>query len=289
MNNYSAGKLFKKLRTSQNITLKEAVRNIDNLTPSRLSHWENDSSNMPLYKLDQLLYNIHILPNEFVNLIGLRFVNHLTIQVHDAFVTNNEKELEQLAQKQLKKYYSVKDNTELFLAALTCNFYFQKSEINIFPNNLKNKITKILSEVNLWNEYYITTFGNTISLLNANEIYKIASSLTKNMDYIQKSGIECHIYGMIALLNANTALLLKSPQLAQKLFKQIDKIELNQFDLYSSLYEKFLLHLINYRLTDNKQDLRIACELTEICEFINRKEISNELKVIISKVQKLSK
>ncbi|EEX27289.1 LOW QUALITY PROTEIN: hypothetical protein HMPREF0527_00921, partial [Lactobacillus jensenii SJ-7A-US] len=56
---------FKKLRVSQNITLKAAVHNIEQLSPSRLSHWENDESNIPLNKLDQLLENIHVLPNEF--------------------------------------------------------------------------------------------------------------------------------------------------------------------------------------------------------------------------------
>lgn len=285
MNNYPIGKLFKKLRTSQNITLKEAVKDIDNLTPSRLSHWENDSSNLPLYKLDQLLYNIHILPSEFANLSGLRFTNQLTVKIHKAFIANNEKELQKLANEQLKKYNLTKDDVELFLAASACNFYFQISGINLFPNNLKAKLTNILSKTKLWNEYYITAFGNAISLLEASDIYNIANSLIKSTNYVKKSGIECHIYGMIALLNANTALLLNSPLLAQKLFKKIDKLDLHQFDLYSSLYKKFLFHLINYRLTNNKHDLNIACELTEILEFIDRKELANELKIIISQVR----
>lgn len=97
--NLSVGKTFKKLRTSQNITLKSAVKNIDQLSSSRLSHWENDESNIPLSKLDQLLDNIHVLPNEFAHLIGQRYVNQVSVKVQDAFILNDIDELHSFSQK----------------------------------------------------------------------------------------------------------------------------------------------------------------------------------------------
>lgn len=253
MSNYF-GKTFKKLRTIQNITLKKAIQDIDGLSPSRLSHWENEGGNIPLEKIDQLLYNIHVLPTEFANYSALRFNNPFTEKVDAAFKSNNISELLNLANNELEKYYQTLDEAELFLSALACNFYFQKTRKNILPSEAQNKIASILLKVKLWDQYYISTFGNTTDLLNSNLIYKIACKLTYNIDQAIEAGLETHIYAMVALLNANTHLLLTDPKLAQKLLNKIDKLELPIFDHYTGLRKKFLQHLINYRLFQNQKE-----------------------------------
>lgn len=289
MNNNSAGKLFKKLRTKQNISLKEAVKDIDGLSTSRLSHWENDSSNIPLYKLDQLLYNIHILPTEFAELLNLRLVNILTIKVRDAFFANNIDELYQIASKQLAKYYRIKDNTELYLSAVSCNFYYQKSQNNIFPEELKVKLTNTLENVSLWNQYYISTFGNVVNLVDSKQLFRIANSLIKNIDHVKKSGLESYMYATLSLLSADTKLLLDSPQLAKKLFIKIDKLEIDQFDFYSNIYKKFIYHLLNYRINKTNTDLKLAKNLVDFTYYIGKPEAADEFKDILSKVQNSSK
>ena len=289
MNNISAGKLFKELRTKQNISLKEAVKDIDKFSTSRLSHWEKDSSNIPLYKLDQLLYNIHVLPTEFAELLGLRFVNTVTLKVQDAFIANNINELYRLASKQLAKYNKIKDDNELYLSAVSCNFYFQKSQINIFPTELKVRLTNSLENISLWNQYYITILGNAVNLVDSKQLFKIAKSLIKNMDHIKKSGLESYIYATLALLNVNTKLLFDSPQLAKKLFVEIDKLEINQFDFYSSLYKKFIYHLISYKTNKTNIDLKLAQNLVDLTYHIDKPEAADELNDILLQIQNSSK
>lgn len=289
MTNQSAGKLFRELRTKQNISLKEAIKDIDELSPSRLSHWESDSSNIPLYKLDQLLYNIHVLPTEFAELLGLRFINTVTLKTQDAFIANDVNELHNLATNQLNKYQKFQDNNELYLSALTCNFYFQKSGKNIFPDKLKTKITDQLSKTSLWSQYYITAFGNALNLLNPKDIYKIAQSLANNFDFTKNSGLENNIYASLVLLNATLILSIRSPNLAQKLFIQIKDLKTNSFDVYSNFYKKFTFYILNYQLFKKEKDLKLAKNLIEIFNFIDRADIAEELEDILSKVQNSSK
>lgn len=288
MLNNSIGKTFKKLRVSQNITLKAAVHNIEQLSPSRLSHWENDESNIPLNKLDQLLENIHVLPNEFAHLVGQRYVNHLSLQVQDAFIANNIEELHMLALNQLKKYNHIQDNTELFLCALTCNFYYQKTKIDIFPMSLKEKITKVLTSTSLWNYYHITTFGNVTHLLPDELLYKIAVKLINSFPHIKDCGMENHIFAFIALLNANVALIFKNPNLAKKLLHKICQFEIHQFDYYSSLYLSIVKNLLNYQQTKNPKFIKLAQNIVHFCKSINKKDAALEFEDLISQIQQIS-
>ncbi|MCF1783150.1 XRE family transcriptional regulator [Lactobacillus mulieris] len=286
--NLSVGKTFKKLRTSQNITLKSAVKNIDQLSSSRLSHWENDESNIPLSKLDQLLDNIHVLPNEFAHLIGQRYVNQVSVKVQDAFILNDIDELHSLAKRQLEKYKQVKDTAELFLCSLTCNFYYQKTKIDIFPANLKEEITNVLSSTSLWNHYHITTFGNVTYLLPAVKIYKISLKLINSFSHIEACGMENHIFALIALLNADIALLLKDLNLAEKLFKKINQLEFHNFDYYSPIYMSIIKYLINYQKTKNSKYIKLALDIVDLCLKINKKEAANEFWDLIFQVQQIS-
>lgn len=285
----SFGKTFKKLRTAQNITLQKATSNIDGLSPSRLSHWENEGGNMPLEKLDQLLYNIHVLPTEFIEQMDLRFSNPFTLKFNQAFKANNISKLYQLAIQQLKVYEQTQDDTDFFLSALGCNFYFLKTNKNIFPTSAKQKLTSILLKVNVWNHYYLTAFGNATNLLDAKTIYKISNRIIANFDQIKAGGNTNHLFALGALLNATTTLLLAYPQLAKKLLEKINKLEIPSLDHYTGLYKKFLQHLINYRFTHREQDLKLATKAIDIANFIDRPDTADEFQNILSQVLRVSK
>ncbi|GAA2865251.1 Rgg/GadR/MutR family transcriptional regulator [Lactobacillus intestinalis] len=285
----SFGKTFKKLRTGQNITLQKATSNINGLSPSRLSHWENEGGNMPLEKLDQLLYNIHVLPTEFAEQTALRFSNPFALKFKQAFKANDIPKLRQLATQQLKVYEQTQDDADFFLSALGCNFYFLKTNKNLFSPSAKQKLTSILLKAKVWNNYYLTAFGNATNLLDTKTIYKISNRIIANFDQIKADGDTNHLFALGALLNTTTTLLLADPQLAKKLLEKINKLEIPSLDHYTGLYKKFLQHLINYRFTHREQDLKLATKAIDIANFIDRPDTADEFQNILSQVLRVSK
>ena len=218
----SFGKTFKKLRTDQNITLQKATNNIDGLSPSRLSHWENEGGNMPLEKLDQLLYNIHVLPTEFAERAALRFSNPFALKFKQAFKANDIRKLRQLATQQLKVYEQTQDDADFFLSALGCNFYFLKTNKNLFSPSAKQKLTSILLKTKVWNNYYLTAFGNATNLLDAKTIYKISNRIIANFDQIKAGGDTNHLFAQRIFVEFR----------ATKIFAFFRKKSLNSFKIF---------------------------------------------------------
>lgn len=283
------GKKFRELRELQNITLTKATQNIDNLSVSRVSHWETGDGEIPLSKLNQLLYNIHILPSEFENWAKLRPENQLINNLQKAFIENDLDLILSLSRSQLDIYKNTNKNEDLFLAATGYNLYFQITQKNLLSTNYQQKLYIALSNVDFWSQYYISIFSNTLDLLDSNFVYRLSCSITNNFSTIQKLGLETEIYATTSLLNALNMLTLKETTLAQKLLTKINKLPYSAFNTDSSLRKKFLSHILSYQTSNNKNDYNIANSISNLASLIDRDDLAKELKLTLSKVQNSSK
>lgn len=279
------GKKFKELRTAQNISLAQATRSIKDLSISRLSHWEKSDGEIPLHKLDQLLYNIHILPSEFENWIDIRPANSLINKLQIAFINDDVNTILSLSKNQLKRYNNTNKKEDLFLAGAAYNLYFQLTNKNIFPEIYRQKITMIFSKNTFWTQYYISIFSNTVDLIDPDSTYRITISLIKDFSIVRKLGLETKIFAITAILNSLNALIIRKPKLAQKLMGKINKLPKSLFNNDSSIRKKFLFHILNFRITNNPQDLEIANNLIGVAEYIDRSDIAKELKLTLSQVR----
>ena len=246
------GAKFKELRTAQNISLKEAAKDVVN--PSSLSRWENGQTELKFDTVIELLENIHISPLEFLSITFLELRIPLIDEIDKAI--NNPLELKRIAIKYLTIYKHNPTTNNLLDAATACNFYLDISNKNLFPLEYKKILEDTFSNTLYWSQYYILAFGNTVSLLNSKTIYGFANFILNNLEEYKKSGFENFLDTFRAVLNAYQILIERGDiEKAQKLQSKLDSVHLSAFSIYISIQRDFLDALLYYKITHNSSSI----------------------------------
>ncbi len=247
------GSQFKELRTEQNISLKEAAKDI--VAVSTLSRWENDQTELQFDKVLQLLENIHISPLEFLSITVLYPKTPLIDEISKAQHNGSKIELKRISTRYLNLYKATHNKYDLFDAAIACNFYYEVADKNIFPTSYQKLLEQYLSDVTHWTHYYISLLGNTVHLLSPKRIFGLALLIIEDLENVKRGGYEYYVDAILTLLNAYHLLIDKDLDLAQKLSRRFNAISLSKYSMYEKIQRNFLNALLKFKITNDNTDV----------------------------------
>ena len=259
------GHEFKKLRLEQGITQKEACSGI--CSESKLSRWENDQVEVEFSTAMKLLNRIHITSHEFMG--WSKFSPRLEIdpELSEATEKENIPFLKRVTQKQLTKYHKNHNKFDLFMAANLCNQLFIIEHKNYLPPIDQKKLFAIFSKVNLWSQYYISAFGASIFLFNPKQIYGSSMQIIRNIDRLKEAETSFNLEIIMGSLSDGILRLISLNELsyAQKLVKELKKIELPQYLMFFTLTLTYLQKAIDYiKNGDDKPILTLISEVLDL-------------------------
>ena len=250
------GHEFKKLRLEQGITQKEACSGI--CSESKLSRWENDQVEVEFSTAMKLLNRIHITSHEFMGWSKFSPRPEIDPELSEATEKENIPFLKRVTQKQLTKYHKNHNKLDLFMAANLCNQLFIIEHKKLFA---------IFSKVNLWSQYYISAFGASIFLFNPKQIYGSSMQIIRNIDRLKEAETSFNLEIIMGSLSDGILRLISLNELsyAQKLVKELKKIELPQYLMFFTLTLTYLQKAIDYMKNgDDKPILTLISEVLDL-------------------------
>ena len=190
------GEIFKDLRVSRKISLKEATG--DKFSYSMLSKFENGESDITISKLLVALENINTELTEFVYLVrGFQPTEHDKLKANLWGVQNRQDlpRLQKMYQTELERFEKSKNKTYFFNALII------KAHMCFFDENIeiseeeRTFLYDYLFFIDIWGEFELKLFSDVASLLPL-ELYfqytremlqkvDFLGSLKKNKNYIQ--------------------------------------------------------------------------------------------------------
>ena len=259
------GHEFKELRLEQGITQKEACRGI--CSESKLSRWENDQVEVEFSTAMKLLNRIHITSHEFMGWSKFSPRPEIDPELSEAIEKENIPFLKRVTQKQLTKYNKNHNKFDLFMAANLCNQLFIIEHKNYLPPIDQKKLFAIFSKVNLWSQYYISAFGASIFLFNPKQIYGSSMQIIRNIDRLKEAETSFNLEIIMGSLSDGILRLISLNELsyAQKLVKELKKIELPQYLMFFTLTLTYLQKAIDYmKNSDDKPILTLISEVLDL-------------------------
>lgn len=259
------GHEFKELRLEQGITQKEACRGI--CSESKLSRWENDQVEVEFSTAMKLLNRIHITSHEFMGWSKFSPRPEIDTELSEAIEKENIPFLKRVTQKQLTKYHKNHNKFDLFMAANLCNQLFIIEHKNYLPPIDQKKLFAIFSKVNLWSQYYISAFGASIFLFNPKQIYGSSMEIIRNIDRLKEAETSFNLEIIMGSLSDGILRLISLNELsyAQKLVKELKKIELPQYLMFFTLTLTYLQKAIDYmKNSDDKPILTLISEVLDL-------------------------
>ncbi len=259
------GHEFKELRLEQGITQKEACRGI--CSESKLSRWENDQVEVEFSTAMKLLNRIHITSHEFMGWSQFSPRPEIDPELSEAIEKENIPFLKRVTQKQLTKYHKNHNKFDLFMAANLCNQLFIIEHKNYLPPIDQKKLFAIFSKVNLWSQYYISAFGASIFLFNPKQIYGSSMQIIRNIDRLKEAETSFNLEIIMGSLSDGILRLISLNELsyAQKLIKELKKIELPQYLMFFTLTLTYLQKAIDYMKNgDDKPILTLISEVLDL-------------------------
>lgn len=259
------GHEFKELRLEQGITQKEACRGI--CSESKLSRWENDQVEVEFSTAMKLLNRIHITSHEFMGWSKFSLRPEIDPELSEAIEKENIPFLKRVTQKQLTKYHKNHNKFDLFMAANLCNQLFIIEHKNYLPPIDQKKLFAIFSKVNLWSQYYISAFGASIFLFNPKQIYGSSMQIIRNIDRLKEAETSFNLEIIMGSLSDGILRLISLNELsyAQKLVKELKKIELPQYLMFFTLTLTYLQKAIDYmKNSDDKPILTLISEVLDL-------------------------
>ena len=259
------GHEFKELRLEQGITQKEVCREI--CSESKLSRWENDQVEVEFSTAMKLLNRIHITSHEFMGWSKFSQRPEIDPELSEAIEKENIPLLKQVTQKQLTKYHKNHNKFDLFMAANLCNQLFIIEHKNYLPPIDRKKLFAIFSKVNLWSQYYISAFGASIFLFNPKQIYGSSMQIIRNIDRLKEAETSFNLEIIMGSLSDGILRLISLNELsyAQRLVKELKKIELPQYLMFFTLTLTYLQKAIDYMKNgDDKPILTLISEVLDL-------------------------
>ncbi|CDI58882.1 helix-turn-helix domain-containing protein [Lactobacillus helveticus] len=265
------GAKFRELRKQQNITLTKAAKDIT--SKSTLSLWENGKDNLSFNQVLELLKHIHTQPIEFIENIISSDLLSLSEKIHLAYVASDTVTLHRYVIKKRELSKKHPQNNDIFLEyCFTCMFYQDLSSDNIFTKYDKIRLTNILTNISEWNYKNIFYFGNTLGLLDPENINRLCSSLiTYSINeklYHQRWYDEV----LAAILNSISILVRRNYLLAEKLLDRFDQMKVSDGyaceKMHAQLYRAFITYI-------KTKDNRRIYEIINACKALNLKELED--------------
>ena len=215
----------------------------------------------------KLLNRIHITSHEFMGWSKFSPRPEIDPELSEAIEKENIPLLKQVTQKQLTKYHKNHNKFDLFMAANLCNQLFIIEHKNYLPPIDQKKLFAIFSKVNLWSRYYISAFGASIFLFNPKQIYGNSMQIIRNIDRLKEAETSFNLEIIMGSLSDGILRLISLNELsyAQRLVKELKKIELPQYLMFFTLTLTYLQKAIDYMKNgDDKPLLTLISEVLDL-------------------------
>lgn len=250
---FTYGSTYRRLRKEQGLTQKQAAQGICSI--AKLSRWENNQVEVEFSTALALFKKIKVSPAEFTHWAHLDTSYYLPPEIKQAIQQQNITILRHFALAQLAHYHQDKNIFTLTNAIIVFNHLLLTTGKDYLSEADKHRIVFYLTHNQVWSEYNITLFVNFSFLLDAETSFHIALKLIHNYDQIRQTESEANLETFFGGLSDTVIALILKHQLvyAEKLLKELQKIELPFYHLFFQLTLRFLQEIIIYCRTKNEQ------------------------------------
>ena len=279
------GKIFKVIRESKNMSLKEAAAG--DISVAQLSRFERGVSGITLDSFYCCLKNMAVSLDEF------QYVYHNYIEsddvlfskkVAEAYRENNVVKLQNIlasSESLVEKFPEKKNyklNTIVVRAVLSsCNPDFQISKKDI------EFLTDHLFSVEEWGRYELWLFTNSVDLLTLETLETFASEMINRTQFYNdlpenRRRIIKMLLNVISVCIEGNHL-----QIAMKFLNYIDHSKIPETDLYDRMLIKYHKALYSYKV-GNSHALSDIEQCLSILEFLDSFGVAQKLKVQFERI-----
>lgn len=252
----NAGKIFKNIRISRNITLKEAAG--ESMSIATLSKFEKGMTSISAENLNTALSNIYLCANEFNYLLRefqdselLKLIKNIEINI------NNEKKMLELYHGELEKING-KSRTQFHLL----NSIILKNLIEIHFGSLsvnkqeKQIVSDYLFNNEYWREYELFLFLKLKNLWSLDTYYNYCNAILSNNNKFESNHLETNL--IHSMLMDGIFMSLKENDIKKaKYFLDHSKSFLEKFDYFYNAYYKIIQKIAeNYFIFKSKKSLK---------------------------------
>ena len=273
----SYGKVFKMIRESKNMSLKEVAG--DFVTPAQLSRFENGKSNLSVDTFFYCLRRMDVLQGEFSTFYSAYFQNQdvrLSPQLLKAIQSRNIGYLDKQIKEYQERFAEEGRKSDRVLIAVFHVMINRCDPKQGVPETERQVIADYLMSVDEWCFYELWILGYCARSLNTKLLELLSSELLNRTQFF--NGItenRKRVYKV--LLNIVGHLLdRKEDRTAARLINSLDSLDILEADLYERLQLKFAKGHLNY-LQGNIKGLETMKKCQEMANFLYCYELSQQI------------
>ena len=273
----SYGKIFKIIRESKNMSLKEVAG--DFVTPAQLSRFENGKSNLSVDTFFYCLRRMDVLQGEFSTFYSAYFQNQdvrLSPQLLKAIQSRNIGYLDKQIKEYQERFAEEGRKSDRVLIAVFHVMINRCDPKQGVPETERQVIADYLMSVDEWCFYELWILGYCARSLNTKLLELLSSELLNRTQFF--NGItenRKRVYKV--LLNIVGHLLdRKEDRTAARLINSLDSLDILDADLYERLQLKFAKGHLNY-LQGNIKGLETMKKCQEMANFLDCYDLSQQI------------
>ena len=273
----SYGKVFKMIRESKNMSLKEVAG--DFVTPAQLSRFENGKSNLSVDTFFYCLRRMDVLQGDFSTFYSAYFQNQdvrLSPQLLKAIQSRNIGYLDKQIKEYQERFAEEGRKSDRVLIAVFHVMINRCDPKQGVPETERQVIADYLMSVDEWCFYELWILGYCARSLNTKLLELLSSELLNRTQFF--NGItenRKRVYKV--LLNIVGHLLdRKEDRTAARLINSLDSLDILEADLYERLQLKFAKGHLNY-LQGNIKGLETMKKCQEMANFLDCYDLSQQI------------
>ena len=273
----SYGKVFKMIRESKNMSLKEVAG--DFVTPAQLSRFENGKSNLSVDTFFYCLRRMDVLQGEFSTFYSAYFQNQdvrLSPQLLKAIQSRNIGYLDKQIKEYQERFAEEGRKSDRVLIAVFHVMINRCDPKQGVPETERQVIADYLMSVDEWCFYELWILGYCARSLNTKLLELLSSELLNRTQFF--NGItenRKRVYKV--LLNIVGHLLDRKEDItAARLINSLDSLDILEADLYERLQLKFAKGHLNY-LQGNIKGLETMKKCQEMANFLDCYDLSQQI------------
>lgn len=282
MENY--GKVFKILRESKNMSLKEVAG--DFVTPAQLSRFENGKSNLSVDTFFNCLQRMDVLQGEFSTFYHAYYQSNdirLSLQLNKAIEGRNVNFFQRQIKEYQEKFKKEGRKSDRVLIAVFYVMINRCDSSRIVPEIERQVIADYLMSVDDWCFYEIWILGYCARALSTKALEILGLELIARTQFY--NGIaenRQRVYRVI--LNVVGHILDRGEStVAAKFIRILDNMDILEQDLFERLQLKFSKAHLSY-LQGNIKGFEIMKECQKVANFLECDDLSEQIEYTITQL-----
>ena len=287
MSNQSIGMLLREFRQSRNLTMKEVCDT--DLSIAQLSKFERGVSELTINKLLVILDRLNITIEEFFHAekeFELSEFEQLILDMKEHYIQRDVEKIIELRDAQLKKYEE-RDIKFFELNAIMLSALIKDLDKDRYDENEREaKLIDHLMEVDLWCNYEIVLFANSIPLFTIESLVMLTNEMINNTQYYRLIAKHKTIT-IQTLTNVILVLLEKGETVHSKKFHDIleELLETDQYLLYEKNVSKYLGGFYHYVTGDEERGIQLMEASIHTFDTLDRKQLADNFRMHLNNIQ----